>query len=53
MEVAIRALHDTEDAIDERAYANGGVPVPQGPGLGVDYDRDLSTRYRTGLAPYP
>ena len=39
---------DDLDAADE----NGHFPVPQGPGLGVEYDWDLIARWRTGLATY-
>ena len=39
---------DELDACDE----NGHFPVPQGPGLGVEYDWDFITRHRTGLEVY-
>ena len=39
---------DELDACDE----NGHFPVPQGPGLGVEYDWDLITKNRTGLEVY-
>ncbi len=39
---------DTLDAADE----NGEFPVPQGPGLGVEYDWDLIAKWRTGLVAY-
>jgi L-alanine-DL-glutamate epimerase-like enolase superfamily enzyme len=39
---------DTLDAIDER----GHVPVPQGPGLGVEIDWDWVAAHRTGLVVY-
>jgi L-alanine-DL-glutamate epimerase-like enolase superfamily enzyme len=40
---------DALDAIDER----GHVPVPQGPGLGVEINWDWVNRRRTGLVKYP
>jgi L-alanine-DL-glutamate epimerase-like enolase superfamily enzyme len=40
---------DTLDAID----ADGCVPVPQGPGLGVAIDWEWVARNRTALATYP
>ena len=40
---------DELDAADE----NGHFPVPQGPGLGVEYDWDLIAKWRTGLQIYP
>jgi L-alanine-DL-glutamate epimerase-like enolase superfamily enzyme len=40
---------DTLDAID----SDGCVPVPQGPGLGVEIDRDWVARSRTALVTYP
>jgi L-alanine-DL-glutamate epimerase-like enolase superfamily enzyme len=39
---------DGLDAID----ANGYVPVPPGPGLGVVYDWDWITRNQTGVVVY-
>ena len=39
---------DQLDAVDE----HGEFPVPQGPGLGVEYDWDLIAKHRTGLAVY-
>ena len=39
---------DLLDAADE----NGQFPVPQGPGLGVEYDWDLIGKWRTGLVEY-
>ena len=39
---------DLLDGADE----NGEFPVPQGPGLGVEYDWDLIARYRTDRAEY-
>ena len=39
---------DTLDSADE----NGEFPVPQGPGLGVEYDWDLIAKWRTGLVAY-
>ena len=39
---------DELDAADE----NGCFPVPQGPGLGVEYDWDLIAKLRTGLETY-
>jgi L-alanine-DL-glutamate epimerase-like enolase superfamily enzyme len=40
---------DDLDAADE----NGDFPVPQGPGLGVEYDWDFIEKHRTGLVKYP
>jgi L-alanine-DL-glutamate epimerase-like enolase superfamily enzyme len=40
---------DTLDAIDR----NGHVPVPQGPGLGVEIDWEWVARNRTGIREYP
>jgi L-alanine-DL-glutamate epimerase-like enolase superfamily enzyme len=40
---------DTLDAID----ADGCVPVPQGPGLGVAIDWDWVAHNRTALVSYP
>ena len=40
---------DDMDASDK----SGHFPVPQGPGLGVEYDWDLISRWRTGLKVYP
>ena len=40
---------DTLESIDE----NGHVPVPDGPGLGVDIDWDFVEAHRTGLKSYP
>jgi L-alanine-DL-glutamate epimerase-like enolase superfamily enzyme len=40
---------DTLDAIDQ----DGCVPVPQGPGLGVEIDWDWVARNRTSLLVYP
>ena len=40
---------DQLDACDE----NGEFPVPQGPGLGVEYDWDLIAKSRTALVEYP
>ena len=40
---------DELDAADE----NGHFPVPQGPGLGVEYDWDFIEKHRTGLVVYP
>ncbi|MFQ5996147.1 MAG: enolase C-terminal domain-like protein [Dehalococcoidales bacterium] len=42
------AYHDGLDAIDK----NGCVPVPQGPGLGVEYDWDYITKHSTDVAVY-
>jgi len=39
---------DGLDAIDK----DGCVTVPEGPGLGVEYDWDFITRHRTGSAEY-
>ena len=39
---------DTLDAADQ----NGEFPVPQGPGLGVEYDWDLIEKWRIGLVTY-
>jgi L-alanine-DL-glutamate epimerase-like enolase superfamily enzyme len=39
---------DSLDAIDE----NGCVEVPQGPGLGVEYDWDYITEHSTGVTVY-
>jgi L-alanine-DL-glutamate epimerase-like enolase superfamily enzyme len=39
---------DSLEAIDER----GHVPVPQGPGLGVEIDWDWVARHRTGIVEY-
>lgn len=39
---------DGLDAIDE----NGCIEVPQGPGLGVEYDWDYITKHSTGLIVY-
>ena len=39
---------DSLDAIDE----NGCVEVPQGPGLGVEYDWDYITGHSTGVTVY-
>lgn len=39
---------DMLDAVDE----NGEFPVPQGPGLGVEYDWDLIVKNRTGYVEY-
>jgi L-alanine-DL-glutamate epimerase-like enolase superfamily enzyme len=39
---------DTLDAID----ANGHVPVPDGPGLGITLDWDFIEAHRTGLKSY-
>ena len=39
---------DRLDACDQ----NGEFPVPQGPGLGVEYDWDLISKWRTGLVEY-
>ena len=39
---------DELDACDQ----NGEFPVPQGPGLGVEYDWDLIAQRRTGLVEY-
>ena len=39
---------DTLDAVD----ANGHVPVPQGPGLGVEINWDWVTKHRTALVEY-
>ena len=36
----------------EAADANGEFPVPQAPGLGVEYDWDLIAKWRTGLVEY-
>ena len=33
-------------------HQNGEFPVPQGPGLGVEYDWDLIAKWRTGLVEY-
>ncbi len=40
---------DDLDAADE----NGHFPVPQGPGLGVEYDWDFIEKHRTALVKYP
>jgi L-alanine-DL-glutamate epimerase-like enolase superfamily enzyme len=40
---------DELDAADE----NGHFPVPQGPGLGVEYDWDFIDKHRTALVVYP
>jgi L-alanine-DL-glutamate epimerase-like enolase superfamily enzyme len=40
---------DDLEAIDER----GHVPVPQGPGLGVEINWDWVEKHRTGLVTYP
>jgi L-alanine-DL-glutamate epimerase-like enolase superfamily enzyme len=40
---------DTLDAIDK----NGCVPVPEGPGLGVEFDWDFIEKHRTGKVIYP
>ena len=40
--------HDGLDAID----AEGCVPVPEGPGLGVTYNWERIERNRTGLVEY-
>ncbi len=40
---------DDLDAIDE----NGHVPIPDGPGLGVEIDWDFVEGHRTGLQSYP
>jgi L-alanine-DL-glutamate epimerase-like enolase superfamily enzyme len=37
-------LHGADD--------KGHFPVPQGPGLGVEYDWDLIAKHRTGLVEY-
>jgi L-alanine-DL-glutamate epimerase-like enolase superfamily enzyme len=42
------AYRDTLDAVDSR----GHVPVPQGPGMGVDIDWGWVERHRTGLVTY-
>lgn len=39
---------DTLEAID----TNGHVPVPQGPGLGVEIDWDWVSRHQTGVVEY-
>ena len=39
---------DALDACDQ----NGEFPVPKGPGLGVEYDWDLISKWRTGLVEY-
>ncbi len=39
---------DLLDSCDE----NGEFPVPQGPGLGVEYDWDFIEKHRTGLVEY-
>ncbi|MEE9399266.1 MAG: enolase C-terminal domain-like protein, partial [Dehalococcoidales bacterium] len=39
---------DSLDAIDK----NGCVPVPRGPGLGVEYDWDFITEHSQGVAVY-
>ena len=39
---------DELDACDQ----NGEFPVPKGPGLGVEYDWDLISKWRTGLVEY-
>ncbi len=39
---------DELDAADE----NGNFPVPQGPGLGVEYDWDLIAKWRTAIETY-
>ena len=39
---------DGLDAID----ADGCVPVPEGPGLGVTYNWELIARNRTGFVEY-
>jgi L-alanine-DL-glutamate epimerase-like enolase superfamily enzyme len=40
---------DSLDAIDK----NGCVPVPEGPGLGVELDWDFIEKHRTGKVTYP
>ena len=40
---------DTLDAVDDR----GHVPVPQGPGLGVEIDWDWVHAHHTGVVTYP
>jgi L-alanine-DL-glutamate epimerase-like enolase superfamily enzyme len=40
---------DGLDAVDDR----GHVPIPQGPGLGVDIDWTWVEKHRTGLVTYP
>jgi len=40
---------DNLDSID----ANGHVPVPDGPGLGVGYDWDFIEAHRSGVRQYP
>ncbi|MBT4496350.1 MAG: mandelate racemase, partial [Gemmatimonadetes bacterium] len=40
---------DALDAIDE----NGHVPVPDGPGLGVEIDWEFVEKHRTGMTNYP
>jgi L-alanine-DL-glutamate epimerase-like enolase superfamily enzyme len=39
---------DALDVIDEK----GHVPVPQGPGLGVEIDWDYVAKNRTGMVVY-
>ena len=43
------SYRDGLDAID----ANGHVPVPQGPGLGVEINWDWVAAHRTGMVEYP
>ena len=40
---------DNLDSID----ANGHVPVPDGPGMGVGYDWDFIEAHRSGVRQYP
>jgi L-alanine-DL-glutamate epimerase-like enolase superfamily enzyme len=40
---------DGLEAIDDR----GHVPIPQGPGLGVEINWDWVDKRRTGLVEYP
>ena len=49
MDIFADDYRDGLDAID----ANGHVPVPDGPGLGVQYDWDFLTRNRNGGRRYP
>ena len=43
-----RGYRDALDAID----ANGHVPVPQAPGLGVELDWDWVEKHRTSVIEY-
>ena len=43
-----KEYRDTLDAVDE----NGQIPVPQGPGLGVEIDWDWVSAHRTDIVEY-